>query len=190
MPRKPAYLLAALLIAASPTHTLADPTTYIATVTDAPVSGDWPGFYIDSDDDCGPRRVSLVDARIVWHLDKTTPLPLSSLQPGTRVRVAGTYYNADRVEIVSLGPWALQAAVEEWVVQASGNMPERALTPGQLATMEALGSTSHLVRESVTRALRERGFRDLRFLCWARHARDAEVRARAELLLGQLGWER
>jgi hypothetical protein len=93
-----------------------------------------------------------------------------------------------RVEVLSLGPHALAAAVEDWVVEASGNRPDKALTPGELAIVAALGSASALVREATTEALRDRGIRALRPLIWARHSPDREVRTRAGLLLHRLGW--
>lgn len=48
----------------------------------------------------------------------------------------------------------------------------------------------HLVREAVSRALRERGQRALRVLIWARRHSDPEIKARAEALLYELGGER
>jgi hypothetical protein len=64
-----------------------------------------------------------------------------------------------------------------------------ALGPEEVEVIEALGSRSHLIRECVTKALRERGIASLRTLIWARHAEDCEIRTRAESLLRELGWE-
>jgi hypothetical protein len=64
-----------------------------------------------------------------------------------------------------------------------------ALGAEEVAVIEALGSRSHLIRECVTKALRERGIASLRTLIWARHARDEEIRTRATSLLRELGWE-
>lgn len=133
----------------------------------------------------------------VWHLDHGVRLSLADLTPGTRVRFAteagrsndGAYNRRlVQMEVVSLGPYALAAAVEDWVAEASGDRPDKALSPGELATLGALGSASALVRDATTRALGDRGIRALRLLVWARRARDPEVHIRAELLLKKLGW--
>ena len=127
---------------------------------------------------------------IVWHLDRRVHLPASELRPGTRIRFVCPLSIAERIEVVSLGPLAMSVAVEEFVADTCGGRPWRGLSAPEVATIEALGSPSHLVRESVSRAVRERGPRALRVLCWARRHADPEVRARAETILHDLGWER
>jgi hypothetical protein len=117
------------------------------------------------------------------------------------------------VMIVSLGPYASRADDEERYIAAIQALPDAVPTEDQVrrgervrleraprgcdlalgaeevAVIEALGSRSHLIRECVTKALRERGIASLRTLIWARHARDEEIRTRATSLLRELGWE-
>jgi hypothetical protein len=128
--------------------------------------------------------------QIVAQLDPDLVLPAWELRPGTRVRIAARYWTAERIEVYGLSPYAFTMAVEDWIVEASGNRPDKALSPGQCTTIAALGSPSWLVRDAVSRALCDRGLCELRLLIWARHAADPEVRARAESLLSRLGWER
>lgn len=185
MPRQ--TLALAALLAALSAHAHADDTFY-ATVLAAPNPGDdRPGIRIDDGE--YPRWIGLKEAKISWHFDPAVKIPPCELRPGTRVRIVGGYWAAERVEIVSLGAFAMTFVLEEWVIESSGNRPELAMTPGEIATMEALGSRSFLVRDSVTKALRDRGVIVLRQLAWMRHHRDPEVRARAEGLLARLGWE-
>lgn len=131
-----------------------------------------------------------VPAAVVWHLDGATPLSLTTLQPGTRLRCTGpSSSRADRVEVVCLGPLAFGLAVEEFVAEASGRRLSAGLTATEVATVEAMGSASFLVREAVSRELRDQGLRVLRLAVWgARCSPDAEVRARARGLLERLGW--
>lgn len=127
-------------------------------------------------------------AEVVWHLDPRFGLPTTELRPGTRIRYAGPSATlARRIEVVVLGPLAMDAAVEDWVAESCGERPWTGLSAPEVATLEALGSPSWLVRDAVSRSLRERGPAALRLLVRARRARDAEVRTRAEVLLGRLG---
>jgi hypothetical protein len=128
---------------------------------------------------------------VVWHYDHNVRMSLADLQPGTRVRLTGpSVYRAEQVEVIGLGPLAMAVAVEEWVIAQAGGRLAEGLSASEMAVASALASPSWLVRESVTRTLREKGPRVLRLLCWLRASRDAEVRERAEALLARLGWSR
>lgn len=131
------------------------------------------------------------DAAVVWHGDGKSPLPLTDLRPGVRVRLTGPSASssvATRVEVVCLGPLAMAAAVEEFVAESCGDRPWLGLTAGEVATIEALGSPSWLVRDAVSRSLLEKRGASLGLLMRARRHRDPEVRARAEAVLVRLGW--
>ena len=163
----------------------AGPDTCTVTV----VRASSPTWLEVTDDGESTWFVSIAGAAIVWHLDPSVPLPASDLVPGVRVRLTGEDgQSVSRIEIVSLGPLALAAAVEEFIAESCGRDPHLGLTPGEVATIDALGSPSYLVRSSVSRALRERRGHSLGLLMRARRHRDPEVRARAEGVLVGMGW--
>lgn len=197
VPRKAlrGVLLAAFMLG-WPCGVRADPSPYFGVVIVPPARGDVPlGMTVDRDYD-GPddrRRVhqwvELHGAAITWHFDPKWVLKPSDLRWGTRVHVFGNSWDVERVEVMSLGPYELAASVEEFVVEASANRPDKALSRGQLATIAALGSESWFVRDAMSDAMGRAGIKMLRLLIWARHAPDPEIRKRAELLLARLGWE-
>jgi hypothetical protein len=125
---------------------------------------------------------------IVWHLDCRVVLTARDLRPGVRVRMTCAAGIIERIEARTLGPLAMEAAVEEWVAGTCGGRLWRGLSPEDLAAVEALGCDCWWLRESASRELRARGAGALRALCWARHHGDAEIRARAEAGLTALGW--
>jgi hypothetical protein len=128
---------------------------------------------------------------VVWHYDHNVRMSLTDLQPGTRVRLTGpSVYRAEQVEVIGLGPLAMEVAVEEFVIAQVGGRLTEGLSVSEMAVANALASPSWLVRDSVAKALAEKGPRVLRLLCWMRAARDPEVRTRAEGLLARLGWSR
>src|SRR4051812_9396366 len=55
---------------------------------------------------------------IVWHLDGRTPIPRADLRPGTRVRYVCPFSVTERIEVVTLGPLAMEAAAEEFVADS------------------------------------------------------------------------
>jgi hypothetical protein len=173
-----------------------DSFSFTGVVVAAPMAnGDGVGLLVRRDGSAeGSRLAEWVGLRattIVWHMDTTRQLPSWFLQPWTRVHVHGCNSSsvADLVIVLDLGrDYALKVAVEEWVCAKCGYDPTQVLTVGQCATIAALGSASWLVRDAVTEALRDRGVVEWRLLIWARHSPDPEIRARAELLLGRLGW--
>jgi hypothetical protein len=172
----PAVLLLALSLCAQP-----EP----AVILRAPGGYGW--LAVDTGD-LEPRHVEVVPGAtaIVWHLDPRVDLPATDIRPGVRIRLTATTTTAERIEVVTLGPLAMEAAVEEFVVEASGG--RGGLGPEELAVVEVMGSRCYWTRETATKALAERGVAALRPLIWARRHRDAEVRARAEGLLRRLGW--
>jgi hypothetical protein len=115
--------------------------------------------------------------------------------------------------LVCLGPYQRRAEDEERYIRAIQARPDAmptedqirrgerlrldkapkgcdlALGPEDVAVIEALGSVSCMLRNATERAIRERGISQLRLLIWARHAKDEEIRTRAEMLLHELGWE-
>jgi len=182
---------------------LAQPAPQPATVVRGPAGGSaWFHVALDADplDMDGDRVVSYLclgeygrPARIAWHLDPRVELPASDLYPGVRVRLTragATSSTVTRVEVASLGPLSLAAAVEEFVAESCGARWWLGLTPGEVATIDAMGSRSWLVRDSVSRSLFERRGRSLGVLMRARRHPDREVRARAEGVLRDLGWDR
>lgn len=174
-----AVLLTALTLA---------PESYTATIVRGPTSA--TGWIEVTDDGECTWFVSLAEGcRVVWHLDERVALDRAELRPGACVRITGPSYSvASRVAVMCLGPLALAAAVEEFVAESCGDRPWTGLTAGEIATIDALGSPSWLVRESVTRSLRERGPAAMGLLFRARRSRDPEVRARAEAVLVRLGF--
>jgi hypothetical protein len=173
-------------IAADIDSTPAPPRVECAIILRGPTEAGW--LHVETADSTAYLNLGPSPA-IVWHLDERVTLPASELRPGVRIRYVGQTSIAERITVVTLGPLAMEAAVEEWVADVSGGW--RGLSEGEVATIAALGSPSILVREAVTAALRERGARALRVLIHAqRLSGDAEVRLRAEGLLGALGWRR
>jgi len=174
-PFPPALLAAALLCA--------DPLTPGVIVRN---DGGWLVVAVDGDriDVPTDRRT-----RVTWHLDGRVQLPVASLRRRMRIRFACTTSYAERVEAITLGPLAMEAAVEEFVAEVSGGRAWTALDDGELADVAALGSACYQARVMATEALRGRGTGALRLLIWARHHRDPETRVRAEGLLRQLGWD-
>lgn len=172
------YLILALLL---PTISYADETiTQVSTPEDKR-----PFIRVaDSDYDFG-RYYSLMGAKIFWHLEPSVPLPKEALTVGTRIRVSG-----ERIEILGLGRYAMTVAQEEFVVEFTGNRPDKVLTSGQCKVLEAMGSDSYFVRDAVAKSLREAGVREIRLLVWAKASLDREIRYRGEMLLSRLGWER
>ena len=187
----PILLLA--LLAQTPAETTPDPT-YEAIVCRAPAVG---SSWFEVTNGCATWYVDLYDwsgdepreAPIVWHLDDTVTMGREHLKPRTRIRYTGpSDSQARRIEVVTLGPLAMSAAVEDWVAEVSRDKMDAAFRPGQVEAVRQLGSRSWFVREAVSRALREEGTAALRLLVWARRSRDREVRARAEGLLSSMGW--
>lgn len=182
-------LALAALLAALSSHVHADTDTFWGVVATAPKPGDdRPGMQVD-DGEC-VRYVGLTGTAISWHLDAKVKIPLCDLRPGTRVRVTGSYWTASSVEVSSLGPYAMQFSVEDWIAEVSGDRAWLVLSDGEILTMEALASRSWFVRSAVTKALQDRGTGVLKLLAWSRRSTDREVRARAEMLLTRLGWQK
>lgn len=149
--------------------------------------------------------------RVCWRFDDKVDLPPEALRVGTRVHISGPQH-APLIEVLSLGPCEMAAAVEQWVVAATVDRPDArasfgqvlsgerqpivnaapgtdlCLSAAQIATIEALGSRSWLVREAVTKELRSRNVSVFRLLIWASYAPDPEIRRRAIMLLNELGW--
>lgn len=143
---------------------------------------------IDGDDD---REVCIIvtgRTRIVWCGDPRVQLPRSALRPGTRVRYVPSIRAVDRVVVVTLGPLAMEAAVESWVADAAGGRAWLALDGDELAEVARLGAPCWAVREGATRRLRARRGDALRALIWAQHSADREIRLRAAGLLAEMGW--
>ena len=130
------------------------------------------------------------EVSVVWAYDHATPIERWQLAVGTWVRTTGpSRWHTKRVEVVCAGPLGMAITQEEFVIDAAGGRMEAGLSASELAVVDALGSRSWLVRESVSRSLREMGPRALRLLLWCRRSPDAEVRARADALLFGLGYQ-
>jgi hypothetical protein len=179
MPILQAALLTALSLCASA------PTP--ATILRAPDRSRGYGWMTVDSGDGEPWPVEVVPGETVirWHLDPAVSLPPTDLHPGTRVRLTVRDSIATRVVVVTLGPRAMEAAVEEFV---AANGRRCGLSASELAAVDALAAPCWTVRRDATRALAERGVEALRPLIFARRHRDAEVRARAGVLLERLGW--
>lgn len=120
---------------------------------------------------------------ILWHLDARVALPPSALRPGVRIRceLRPTTNIVAVATVVTLGPLAMEAAVEEFVV-ATGACPAE-----HRGVLDGLGAPCFQLRQAASQRLRGRP-EMLRALIWARHSGDREVRERAEGLLWALGW--
>lgn len=172
--------------------------THVAVVVEAPRRSSYDPRTVqlrvlnDPDPECSWSATIADEAReakVVWHFDNRVVMAMADLRPGVTVRLTGpSAWTAEKVEVCTLGPLAMEAAVEEFVIDASEGKAETALTPGEIATLEALGSRSWVVRSSVSKALAEKKGAALRLLCWGRHSRDPEVRERSMVLLRALGW--
>jgi hypothetical protein len=130
----------------------------------------------------GPRT------RVTWALDPRVQLPRSELRRGARVRYLPSCCAAKEVQVVTLGPLAMEAAVEDFVSRSAGGRAWLALDADELAEVERLGAPCFAIRRGATERLRRRGGGAIRALIWARHSRDPETRLRAAGLLAEMGW--
>ena len=144
------------------------------------------------------QTLDISHSPIGWHLDPSVTIPPWRLRVGMRMKVLRQVTRKDgevaqvnfRPLLVCLGPLEKHAEdVERAIRDVGGRLDPELVGRENLATIEALGSASFLVRAATTDALRRQGIGALDVLLWAKASRDREVRTRAEMLLRPLGWE-
>src|SRR5262245_55897818 len=93
--------------------TPAPPKLEAGVIQRGPTEGGWIEVYTGG---TSTQYITINDrTQVVWHLDARVALPRTDLRPGQRIRYQCAVSVAERVEVQSLGPLAMEAAVEEFV---------------------------------------------------------------------------